>query len=141
MPVQAVYLDECIDVRLAETLRFRGFEVVTTRAVTRLGASDDSQLLYAAEHNLVVLTHNGKHYRRLHQRYLAEGRTHGGIAILPQSTPDRTRVRAALLLDWITTQGDSRSRLLTWGRLQELLEQGLRLPGHSEEDVQLALGR
>jgi hypothetical protein len=46
-----------------------------------------------------------------------------------------------MMLEWIVTHGDPRSRLFSWGTLQELLEQGFRLPGYTEQDVQLALGR
>ncbi|MBI4491684.1 MAG: hypothetical protein HY690_02710 [Chloroflexi bacterium] len=46
-----------------------------------------------------------------------------------------------MLLDWIATFPDHRSRLFKWGQLQELIEQGYRLPGYSEAEVQLALGR
>jgi hypothetical protein len=141
MPVRAVYLDECIDVRLADAFRFRGIEVVTTRAASRLGANDDSQFLYAAEQGLLMLTHNGRHYRRLHRAVLTEGKSHGGVAILPQTSPSRTLVRTTLLVDWIGTFDECGSRLFTWGMLQELLEQGFRLPGYTEQDVQLALGR
>jgi hypothetical protein len=107
-----------------------------------LGAEDDAQLAFTALRGWLILTHNRKHFHRWHRIYLDEGGSHGGIATLPASSQLAVlAVRAGMLLDWIATQGDPRSRLFSWGALQELLEQGFRLASYSEEDVRLALGR
>jgi len=46
-----------------------------------------------------------------------------------------------MMLDWLDTLADYRSRLLRWGALQQLLIGGYRLPGYTDRDVGLALGR
>jgi hypothetical protein len=66
MPSPAVYLDECVDVALAEALHRRGFVAVTTVAAGMVGATDESQLLYATVQGLMLVTHNRRHFRRLH---------------------------------------------------------------------------
>jgi hypothetical protein len=50
-------------------------------------------------------------------------------------------LRAALLLDWLGTVGDYRSRLFQWNDLQRLLLEGLRLPGYTEDEIGEAVGR
>ena len=45
-----------------------------------------------------------------------------------------------MMLDWIGSQ-ERRSQVFIRGRLQPQLEQGLRLPGYTEEEVRYALGR
>jgi hypothetical protein len=65
-----------------------------------------------------------------------------GIVIIPASPPfDRIAVRAAMMLDWLGTLAEHRSRIHKWGHLQALLEQGFHLPGYGENDVRLALAR
>jgi hypothetical protein len=44
-----------------------------------------------------------------------------------------------MMLDWVAAQ-ERTSRLFTWGSLQRELMRGLRLPGHSDDDVRHALG-
>ena len=142
MPPPSVYLDECVDVKLADALRQRGFTAATARDVGMRGEAGPDQLVYATELEFAILTHNGRHLRRLHDLYVREGRTHGGILVIPASGPmDRLVVRAAMMLDWIATFPDYRSRLFQWGHLQDLLDRGLRLPGYTDADLRLARGR
>jgi hypothetical protein len=56
--VAIFYADESISFALNDALRFHGHTVFTTRDERRLGATDGSQLLYAAERGWIVLTHN-----------------------------------------------------------------------------------
>jgi hypothetical protein len=135
------YLDECVRVDLADTLRRRGYRVATARGAGMLQASDEQQLVHATRMDSVLVTHNGTHFVRLHRRFLREGRAHGGIAIIPQDAglPVLT-VRTAMLLDALAALDDHRSRLFRWGDLQYLLARGHRLPGYDEAEVRLALG-
>jgi hypothetical protein len=43
-----LYLDEDVDVLIADLLRARGFSVLTTRDAGRLHATDEEQLAFAA---------------------------------------------------------------------------------------------
>jgi hypothetical protein len=66
---------------------------------------------------------------------------HTGIIILPATNLDLQEIRAAMLLDWVATFPDHRSRLFRWHDLQQHLIGGGRLPGYGEEDVRRALGQ
>lgn len=81
-------------------------------------------------------------FRRLHRVWMATGRAHAGIAILPRPGPVVRRVtRAALLLAWLVAEdGGPASRLAVCGSLQVRLLAGLRLEGFADQDVRLALG-
>jgi hypothetical protein len=87
--VAAFYLDEDVPLRLARLLIDRGHFAVTTDDERRKGAPDARQLMYAAEHEWVLLTHNGDHYRLLHDAWLTwtdvwhVERRHAGIIVLP----------------------------------------------------------
>ncbi len=53
-----LYVDEDVDVLVAELLRAHGFHAVTARDVVQLGRTDAEQMEYAATRKLAVLTHN-----------------------------------------------------------------------------------
>lgn len=136
-----VYADENLDRLLIVALRARGVDVVTAREAGRLRAPDEQQLAYATSLGRVLLTHDRGDFRRLHRACLEAGRSHAGIAILPQPGPvARRAVRAVLLLAWLAADGGPASRLAVWGNLQVRLHAGLRLKGYTEHDVRLALG-
>ncbi len=46
-----------------------------------------------------------------------------------------------MMLDWIAMQPDHRNQLFRWHDVQYWLTQGNRLPGYTEDDVRIALGR
>ncbi len=142
MPARGVYLDECVDVALADALRQRGFVAVTTRQAGMLGARDDEQLAHATASGLMMLSHNQGHFRRLHRQFRQHGRAHEGIVLLPHTTPVALLIlRVTMMLDWIATLDEYRNRLFTWGTLQDLLDRGYRVPGYTEEDIRSTTGR
>jgi hypothetical protein len=60
---------------------------------------------------------------------------------VPQSGPGwRRATRAALLLDWLATEGDPRSSFVVWGQLHAQLRAGLRVQAYTEQEMRLALG-
>jgi hypothetical protein len=141
-PAPTVYLDECVDLYLIEALRSRGFTVTAARDEGMREESDQAQLVYATAHNWMLLSHNTRHFRRLHREYLERRQEHGGMLLLRRTPPlELLEIRTALMLDWVSTFESHTSRLFLWGQLQQLLQQGLRLPGYSETDVRYALGR
>ncbi len=143
MPAPPVYLDECVDVALAEALRQRGFATTLARDHGPIAASDEMQIAYATSRGWVILSHNARHFQRWHKTFLEQQRPHGGIILIPDTGPiSRLVIRAAMMLDWIGLEDEHRSRLFKWGQLQLLLTQGYRLPelGYSESDVRHALG-
>ena len=53
-----LYLDESVDIRIAEGLKRRGVEVHTARDTSNLGLSDEEQLEYARKNEFVIFTHD-----------------------------------------------------------------------------------
>jgi predicted nuclease of predicted toxin-antitoxin system len=53
-----LYLDEDVDVLLAQLMRARGFVTVTTQEAGQLGNNDAEQLAYAISQHKTLLTHN-----------------------------------------------------------------------------------
>jgi hypothetical protein len=143
MTAPPVYLDECVDCELAPRLVQRGFVVTTAAAQGMVGASDEEQLAYATQHDWVILTHNRRHFQREHHEYVRQHRPHSGIIILPQRcTFDRLELRAAMMLDWITTESaEYQSRLFLWNDLQLQLTHGLQLAGYTASEVKQVLGQ
>jgi predicted nuclease of predicted toxin-antitoxin system len=116
VPAPPVYLDECVDVALAEALQRRGFTVTLARDHGPLAAGDDEQIAYATRRGWVILSHNARHFQRWHRTFLEQGRPHGGIILIPDTGPiSRLSIRAAMMLDWIGRQGEPSSRLFKWG--------------------------
>ena len=67
MPAPPGYLDECLDLALAPGLRGRGYAVTAAREAGQLGLEDDAQLAYATAHDLVIVSHNARHFLRWHE--------------------------------------------------------------------------
>jgi predicted nuclease of predicted toxin-antitoxin system len=80
MPLK-LYLDENVDVSVASALRQRGVDVVTARDREKLGASDEEHLVQARAEGRVLVTHDIADFIRLHQRWVAAGTLHAGIAL------------------------------------------------------------
>lgn len=135
-----LYLDECVDHRLGRLLAELGHEVLTAQAAGMLGAADDEQLRYATRRDMLIVSHNQRHFRGWHDRILREGGAHGGIVLVPFSPLALLELRAALLLEWIATFEDLRSRLFRWTDLQQVLAAGYRPAGFTEEQISTALG-
>jgi hypothetical protein len=77
-----LYFDEDVDARLAEALRRRDYDVKTTVEAGLLEASDEEQLLYAASQQRALVTHNIKHFPKVHATWVEAGWEHWGIIIL-----------------------------------------------------------
>ena len=98
----SLYLDEDVSILLADIIRARGFDVVTTRDAGQLGGTDADQLSYAVMNQSVMVTHNRADFEVLHQSYLAENRTHWGIIIAVRRPPYQVGVRLLRILDSVT---------------------------------------
>ena len=136
-----VYLDECVPASLLRV--FHSHSCDTLFARRSQGLSDEDQLVNATALNRLLFSQNQRHFRLLHRRFLGQGRSHSGIILLPQTLPfTRLRVRAGLLIEYVSTFDDQSSRLYTWSDLQARLTRGYRPPGsrYSEDDVRHALG-
>ncbi len=73
-----LYLDESVNVAVAEGLRRRGVDVIAAKDVGNLGLSDEDQLKYAIKNNFVIVTHDADFLS------LAKSYEHKGIAFVHQ---------------------------------------------------------
>jgi hypothetical protein len=62
-----LYLDEDVDVLIAQLMRARGFVVVTTQEAGQLRNNDAEQLAYAVSQHKTLLTHNRVGFEALAQ--------------------------------------------------------------------------
>lgn len=108
----AVYLDQDVDVELAVRLRASGYDVVTTRDISNIGKSDEEQLQYAADQGRAILTHNRRHFRRLHRDWTSSGRQHSGIIVSRHLPIDELERRTLNLLQSTSVQ-EARGHLLS----------------------------
>jgi predicted nuclease of predicted toxin-antitoxin system len=79
-----LYLDRHVIPRLADDLRERGFDVVTTQQAGLDTASDEQQLTFAMSERRAILTFNIRDFAPLHEQWLATGRCHAGIVVSQQ---------------------------------------------------------
>jgi hypothetical protein len=87
-------LDEHLSPQIAELLRQAGYDVVAVADRDDLVGLSDRMLLEAASsEGRALVTNNIKDFRPLAAEWLAQGRTHGGLILLPSS---RTRTRTAV---------------------------------------------
>ena len=64
---------------LVRALDARGVEVVSATSAQLLREPDSRQLVFAAEHGLVLYTFNVGHFLRLHTEFVHAGQEHRGI--------------------------------------------------------------
>jgi hypothetical protein len=97
-----LYLDEDVNVLIADLVRARGFRVTTTQAAGQVGTTDASQLAFATSQGKALLTHNRVHFEALAQAYFEEKKTHSGIIIAVRRPPKELSRRILILLDSVT---------------------------------------
>ena len=96
-----LYLDEDVDVLVAELLRSRGFGAATAREAGRLGNSDAEQLAYAAREGKAFLTHNRADFEELAQEYFLSGLSHAGIFLAVRRPPQELARRLLIILNQV----------------------------------------
>jgi hypothetical protein len=95
-------LDEQLSAQIAVLLRQIGHDVqAVTERPDLLGRSDRIIFEVASNEGRAVITNNVKDFRPLAAEWLAQGRLHAGLILLP-STRTRTRGAIALLADRIS---------------------------------------
>jgi predicted nuclease of predicted toxin-antitoxin system len=97
-----LYLDEDVDVLVADLLRARGFVATTTRDAGKLQASDAEQMACAVGRQETLLTHNRADFEALARTYLATGQSHHGIIIATRHPPYEIVRRLLLILNQVT---------------------------------------
>ena len=96
------YLDEDVDVLIAELLRSRGFESTTVRQANQLGKTDAEQLQYAVSKGAALVTHNRSDFEKLAQEYFEAKKQHFGIIIAVRHPYQEIVRRLLLILDSTT---------------------------------------
>jgi hypothetical protein len=97
-----LYLDEDVDVRIAELMKAYGFSASTARDTGQLGESDMAQLMYAVSFQKTLLTHNRADFEALAKEYAEIGNEHYGI-ILAVRRPAYEIVRRLLkIVNYLT---------------------------------------
>jgi uncharacterized protein DUF5615 len=99
-----LYIDEDVDVVIAQLLRARGFVVVTPQEAGQLRNSDVQQLAYAVRQHKTLLTHNRVHFEALAQAYAAAGQPHEGIIIAVRRPPREIARRLLRILNAVTAE-------------------------------------
>jgi hypothetical protein len=84
MKIRLLLDEDAMSRSLASALRSKGVEVTTVGAERREEYSDEEQLVYAAEHGLVIYTFNRKDFMALHTNFLEQGISHAGIILAPE---------------------------------------------------------
>jgi hypothetical protein len=90
-----LYLDEDVNVLIADLLRGRGFNAVTTRDEGQLQNSDAQQLAYA-------VSHNRADFEELAQQYQEDGLTHYGLILATRHRSYELVRRLIIILNHIT---------------------------------------
>jgi len=99
-----LYLDEDVDVLIAQLIRARGFAVVTTQEAGQLWNSDAAQLAYAVSQHKTLLTHNRVHFEALAQTYFAAGQPHDGVIIAVRRPPRDIARRLLRIFNSVTAE-------------------------------------
>jgi hypothetical protein len=97
-----LYLDEDVDVLLAELVRARGFAAVTTRDAGRLGAGDLDQLFFASRLHKTLLTHNRDDFEAVARAFRRTGKHHDGIIMAVRHPPYELLRRLLRILNHVT---------------------------------------
>jgi predicted nuclease of predicted toxin-antitoxin system len=97
-----LYLDEDVDVLVADLLRARGFVATTTLDEGQRGKSDPEQLAYAVSQGKALVSHNRGDFETLAQDYLARGDTHHDIILPIRRPPNEVAQRLARILNDLT---------------------------------------
>jgi hypothetical protein len=82
-----LYLDEDVDVLIADLVRARGVKAVTTQEAGKIGVGDQQQLEYAVSLQKTFFTHNRNDFERLAEDYFAAGKEHYGIIVAVRRSP------------------------------------------------------
>ena len=76
-----VYLDECVDVLIAQLLSSRGLDCLTALDAGHLAWSDEKHLEFACADSRILITHNRVDFERLAITWWAQQKEHAGIIL------------------------------------------------------------
>jgi hypothetical protein len=90
-----LYLDEDVNVLVANLLQARGFDVITAR--------DAGQLAYAVSQARTLVTHNRTDFEELVQNYFDSGQMHYGVIFSVRRSPQEIAQRLLAILNQVTS--------------------------------------
>ena len=97
-----LYLDEDVNVLVADLLNARGFDALTVRDAGQLQASDAEQLAYAVNHQRALVTHNRRDFEELVQTYFDRDQKHYGVILAVRRSPQEIAQRLLVILNQVT---------------------------------------
>ena len=83
-PFVSLYTDEDVTSMLAPALRRYGYRVKSTSEANNLGQSDQTQLQYATQQGMAIITHNARDFIPIAREWYFAGQEHAGIIIAQQ---------------------------------------------------------
>ena len=98
-----LYLDEDVNVLIADLLRARGFDAITARDAEKLQATDAEQFAYAVSQARTLLTHNRTDFEELVQTYFDSGQIHYGVIFAVRRSPQEIAQRLLAILNQVTS--------------------------------------
>jgi predicted nuclease of predicted toxin-antitoxin system len=97
-----LYLDEDVNVLVADLLKARGFDVLTVRDAGQFRASDEDQLAYAIKQQRALVTHNRSDFEELIQTYFAAEQKHYGVILAVRRSPQEIAQRLLVILNHVS---------------------------------------
>ena len=97
-----IYLDEDVNVLMANLIRSRGFTVKTTQETGNLGKTDYEQFEFAKSEKFVLLTHNHIDFERIAQEHFASDQIHYGLIIAARHSPQEIAQKLLKTLNTFT---------------------------------------
>lgn len=94
-----IFLDEDVNVLIAELVRSRGFSAISTSETGRKGKTDKEQLEFASKNKYTLLTHNRVDFENLAREYFENNTTHHGIIIAVRRSPQEIARRLLVILN------------------------------------------
>jgi predicted nuclease of predicted toxin-antitoxin system len=97
-----LYLDEDVNILIAELLRARGFDAITTRDAGQLNATDAEQFAFAISQARTLITHNRTDFEELVQAYFDSAQSHYGVIFAVRRPPQEITRRLLVILNQVT---------------------------------------
>lgn len=98
-----LYLDEDVNVLVADLLQAKGFDVIAARDAGQLRTTDAEQLAYAVSQARTLVTHNRTDFEELVQNYFDSGQTHYGVILAVRRSPQEIAQRLLVILNQVTS--------------------------------------
>jgi len=106
----SLYLDEHIQSALADALRARGIDVLTTQEAKNIGLGDSNQLIFAAKSRRSLLSYNKRHFAKIHYEWMNLKKYHEGIILSDQLSVGIV-LRRLMRLYFSLTSDDMKNKL------------------------------